>query len=67
MIYDGKTYTLRKANARGGFGPKAGEEYHEGIETTKADAAKVTKMFRNGQLIIIKNNNEYNVLGGLVK
>ena len=67
MIYDGKTYTLRKANARGGFGPKAGEESHEGIETTKTDAAKVTKMFRNGQLIIIKNNNEYNVLGGLVK
>ena len=66
MVYDGKTYTLRKANARGGFGLPA-EKQPTGVENTAAEAVKVQKIFRNGQLIIIKNNNEYNALGGLVK
>ena len=61
-------YYVRFANGRGGFGPEvyAGDN-PESIENTNAEAAKVQKVFRNGQLIIIKNNNEYNVLGGLVK
>ena len=61
-------YYVRFANGRGGFGPKVWPgETPEGIENTAAEAVKVQKIFRNGQLIIIKNNNEYNVLGGLVK
>lgn len=61
-------YYVRFANGRGGFGPKVWPgETPEAIENTAAEAVKVQKIFRNGQLIIIKNNNEYNVLGGLVK
>ena len=61
-------YYVRCANGRGGFGPivYAGDN-PENIENTADEAAKVQKIFRDGQLIIIKNNNEYNVLGGLVK
>ena len=65
MIYDGKTYTLRKANARGGFGLKSGDP--QGVENTAAEAVKVQKIVREGQVIIVRDNNEYNVLGGLVK
>ena len=64
-LYNGVEYTLRKANTRGGFGAKAAEQ-ETSVEAIKADT-KVQKIFRDGQLIIIKNNNEYNVLGGLVK
>ena len=65
MVYDGKTYTLRKANARGGFGPK--NNAPQGVENTAAEAVKVQKIIRDGQIIIVRDNNEYNVLGGLVK
>ena len=61
-------YYVRFANGRGGFGPKVWPgETPEGIENTAAEAVNVKKIFRDGQLIIIKNNNEYNALGGLVK
>ena len=60
---EGSGITVRKANARGGFGWKAGEEPHEDIEHTAAEAAKVQKFFRDGQVIIVRDNKEYNVLG----
>jgi hypothetical protein len=67
-LYDGVNYTVRKANARGGFGYAAGEEPTEDIKNTNvSNKRKVMKTFRDGQLIIVRDNNEYNVLGGLVK
>jgi len=64
-VYDGKTYILRKANARGGFGKPADQA--TAIDNTQAAAVKATKMIRNGQVIIVRDNTKYNVLGGLVK
>lgn len=62
-------YYVRFANGRGGFGPKVWPgETPEGIENTEvSNNGKVSKIFRDGHLIILKNNNEYSVLGGLVK
>ena len=62
-VYDGVEYTLRKANARGGFGWKAGEEPHEAIENTAAETVKVQKIMRDGQVIIVRDGKEFNVLG----
>ena len=57
-------YSLRKANARGGFGWAAGEEPEEqAIEHTAAEAVKVQKFFRDGQVVIVRDGKEYNVLG----
>ena len=61
-LYDGVNYTVRKANARGGFGLPAGGA-PQGIENTAAKAAKATKIIRNGQVIIVRDGKEYNVLG----
>ena len=61
-LYDGVTYTARKANARGGFGLPAGEN-PEGVENTVDESAKVTKIIRDGQIVIIKNDKTYNVYG----
>ena len=60
--------TIRKANARGGFGWKRGEE-PQGIENTNAadQNGKTIKTFRNGQLIIVRDNKTYNVLGAEYK
>ena len=60
IIHEG--VTIRKANARGGFGPKAGEE-PQGITDVQGDKAQCTKFFRNGQVIIVRDGKEYNVLG----
>ena len=67
-LYDGVTYTVRKANARGGFGWKAGEG-PEGVENVLNNNNKSgwQKVLRDGQLILIRDNQKYNVLGGLVK
>jgi hypothetical protein len=55
--------TIRKANARGGFGLKAGDK-PEGVENTKtAEAVKAVKVIRNGQVVIVRDGKEYNVLG----
>jgi len=62
-LYDGVNYTVRKANARGGFGLKAGEEPHEGITNTEVSNDQVKKIVRNGQVVIVRDNKEYNVLG----
>ncbi len=59
--------TVRKANARGGFGKPAGEDPHEGIDNTAAESVKVQKIIRNGQLIIIQNGVEYNAQGAIIK
>ena len=61
-LYDGKTYTLRKANARGGFGLPAGND-PQGVENTAAEAVKVQKIVRDGQVIIVRDGKTYNVLG----
>ena len=55
--------SVRKANARGGFGPKAQEDPHEGIENTAASNGKVSKFFRDGQVVIVRGAKEYNILG----
>lgn len=61
-LYDGVTYTVRKANTRGGFGLPAGEE-PQGISNTAAEAVKVQKVIRNGQVIILRDNKAYNIIG----
>ena len=61
-LYDGVNYTVRKANARGGFGLKAGDE-PQGIEDVQRDNVQCTKIFRNGQVIIVRDGKEFNVLG----
>ena len=59
--------TVRKANARGGFGWKAGEE-PQGIENaTAAEAVKAVKVIRNGQVVIVRDGREFNVLGAELK
>ena len=57
-------YYVRFANGRGGFGPKVWPgETPEGIENTAAEAVKVQKIFRDGQVVIIRDGKEFNVLG----
>lgn len=55
---------VRKANTRGGFGLPADDDPAENIENKNVvSSSKVTKTFRNGQLIIVRDNKTYNVLG----
>jgi hypothetical protein len=57
-------YYVRFANGRGGFGPKVWPgETPEGIENTAAEALKVQKIFRDGQVVIFRDGKEFNVLG----
>ena len=64
-LYDGVTYTLRKANARGGFGAKNnGITPPEAIENASVSKkSQVIKTFRDGQVIIVRDGKEFNVLG----
>ena len=62
-LYDGVNYTVRKANARGGFGLKAGEEPSQAISNTAVSNEKVAKIIRDGKVIIIRGDKEFNVLG----
>lgn len=56
--------TVRKANARGGFGYKAGEEpVEEAIENIQGDKVQSTKVLRDGQLLIIRDGKTYNAQG----
>jgi hypothetical protein len=55
--------TVRKANTRGGFGAKAGEEPSQAISNTAVSNEKVAKIIRDGKVIIIRGNKEFNVLG----
>lgn len=59
----GVDHSVRKANARGGFGLKAGEEQKEGIDNTAASNCKIEKIVRNGQVVIVRDGREYNALG----
>ena len=63
----GIPFTVRKANARGGFGPKAGEA-PQGIEETVSDEMpKVMKIFRDGQVYIVRDGKSFNVMGAEIK
>ena len=54
--------TVRKANARGGFGWRNGEE--EGITRPfEVGNHSVSKIFRDGQVVIIREGKAYNVVG----
>ena len=55
-------HTLRKANVRGGFGETADGET-TGMENSQAPKAKIQKLIRDGQVIIVRDGKEYNVLG----
>lgn len=65
-LYNGITYTIRKANGRGGFGMPAGTT-PQGVENTAAEAVKTVKVIRNGQIIIVRDGREYNALGAELK
>jgi hypothetical protein len=66
-VYDGVNYTVRKANARGGFGLTA-DEQEEGIEhTSAASNSQVNKFFRNGQVLIQRDCRTYSILGTEIK
>ncbi len=59
--------TVRKANARGGFGFKAGEE-PQGVDNIQAgEAVKAVKIIRDGQVIIVRGEKEYSIFGQEVK
>ena len=66
-LYDGKVYTIRKANARGGFGPKAGEAPQGIEETVSHEMPKVIKIIRDGQVIIVRGEKAYTLFGQEVK
>ena len=66
-LYDGVNYTVRKANARGGFGNIAEEGGEEAIEDVQAKGLNTTKILENGQVFIIKNGVKYSVLGEAVR
>lgn len=57
--------TIRRANARGGFGQPVGEP--QGVEDVQQSAVSVQKVMRGGQLIIIRNGMEYNTIGQTVR
>ncbi len=57
--------TIRRANARGGFGQPVGEP--QGVEDVQQSAAGVQKVMRDGQLIIIRGGMQYNAIGQIIK
>lgn len=57
--------TIRRANARGGFGQPVGEP--QGVEDVQQSAAGVQKVMRGGQLIIIRGGMQYNTIGQTVR
>ena len=57
-------YYVRFANGRGGFGPAVYPgQTPESLENTAASNGKVQKFFRDGQVVIVREGKEYNVLG----
>ena len=62
-LYDGVHYTVRKANARGGFGLNNEAIIPEAVDNTNAEAVRVQKVVREGQVLILRDGKEYNVLG----
>ena len=61
-LYNGVEYTLRKANARGGFGLKAGEE-PQGVDNVAEEAVRAIKRIENGQVIILRDGKKFSILG----
>jgi hypothetical protein len=57
-------YYVRFINARGGFGPavRPGDN-PEAIDHTVAETQKVQKIFRDGQVVIVRDGKAYNMLG----
>ena len=56
--------TVRRANARGGFGEPVGvDDPQEGLESTATQNSSIQKMIRDGQVVIVRDGKEYNVLG----
>ena len=55
--------SIRKANARGGFGKPAGEDEPEAVENVESKTSRAEKIFRNGQLVVIRDGKAYNALG----
>lgn len=67
-VYDGVNYTVRKANARGGFGLKAGEQQPgEAVEQVSDNQTTTTKILRNGQVLIQRDGRMFNMLGTEIK
>lgn len=68
---EGSGITVRKANARGGFGLAAGEEPEpsEVVVTVSGERSEFSgKMLRNGRVIIVREGRMYDMLGNeLVK
>ena len=65
-LYNGVKYTVRKANARGGFGaPVNGDE--TGIEDVLSGKVQTTKILRNGQVVIIRDGKAFGILGTEIK
>ena len=66
---EGSGITVRKANARGGFGAPVDESGEEtAVESVNAErAAMSSKIIRDGQVLIVRDGKIYNVLGAEVK
>ena len=65
---DDSNATVRKANARGGFGtPVNVHDEPSGVESVQTTATGIQKIIENGQLVIIKNGVKYNAQGAVVK
>ena len=60
----GIPFTVRKANARGGFGEKRKPaEPIDAIDNTTVSNSPVTKIVRNGEVLIVRDGKMYSVLG----
>lgn len=57
-------YYVRFANGRGGFGPAVHPgETPEGMESVQDSESRVQKVLRDGQVIIVREGKEYNIIG----
>ena len=65
-VYNAVEYTLRKANARGGFGLTV-EQQKQGVENVTATTVSVQKVLRDGQVVILRDGKEFNLMGTELK
>lgn len=63
MLYDGKTYLLRKANSRGGFGTPVEGKEETGVENVQRDQVRSMKVFRDGKIMIERDGKKYSIIG----
>lgn len=59
-------YTVRAANAKGGFGAPASTTITTGVENVEA-AAQSAKMIINGKLVIVRDGRMYNAMGTMIR